>query len=163
MSTDSGRSVYLPAAVRLGDYDFAFMASLAPKRDSVGAIREFSPQGGYAKAGAVPLHRHGRGTFCNFRLAVSKGLYGVYALVVDGSVRYLGECEDLGKRFNAGYANISPKNCYRGGQPTNCKINRRVLDVTKAGGRVDLYFYPTSQRKAVEQELIARYAPPWND
>ena len=161
MSPNSGGPA-LPPAVRLGIYDFTFVASLVPERDSAGAIREFSPQSGYAKAGAVPLHKHGRGTFCRFRLAVPKGLSGVYALVVDGTVRYIGECEDLGKRFNAGYGNISPKNCYRGGQPTNCKINRWVLDMVKAGGRVDLYFHPTSQRKAVEQELIARHSPPWN-
>jgi len=87
---------------------------------------------------------------------------GVYALMKDGAVCYIGECEDLGKRFNMGYGNISPKNCYQGGQPTNCKINHRVLEVSKAGGRIDLYFHQTSQRKAVEKLLIVRCSPPWN-
>ena len=117
----------------------------------------------FAKSDAVPLHKHGHGTFCKFRISVPKGLAGVYALVVDGSVRYIGECEDLGKRFNMGYGNISPRNCYEGGQRTNCKINRRVLDVSKAGGRVDLYFHPTPLRQTVEKQLVASCPPPWND
>jgi hypothetical protein len=148
--------------IRLGERDFAFVASLTPERDAAGAIRELSPQGRYTKSDAVPLHKHGQGTFCKFRIAVSKGLVGVYAMVVDGAVRYIGECEDLGKRFNMGYGNISPRNCYEGGQSTNCKINRRVFDMSKAGRRVDLYFHPTPQRKTVEEPLIARYIPPWN-
>lgn len=151
-----------PPAVNFAGHDFTFVALLAPERDLAGVVREYSPQGRYAKAGAVPLHKYGLGTFCRFRLALPKGLSGVYALVLDGTVRYFGECEDLGKRFNTGYGNISPKNCYQGGQATNCKINRRILDAAKARGRVDLYFHPTPLRRTVEQQLIARYLPPWN-
>jgi hypothetical protein len=150
--------------ISLEGYDFALMESLAPERDAVGAIREFSPQGRYVKADATALHKHGQGTFCRFRISVPKGMTGVYALVVAGSVCYIGECEDLAKRFNTGYGNISPKNCYVGGQATNCKINRRVLDVSQAGEQVDLYFHPTSPllRKPVEKRLVASYMPPWN-
>ncbi len=165
MSTHSGGAASAPLPIRLGGSDFAFVGSLTPERDTSGTIVEFSPQGRYAKADAHALHKHGHGAFCRFCIAVPKGLAGVYALVVDGSVRYIGECEDLGKRFNMGYGTISPKNCYAGGQPTNCKINRRVLGVSKGGGRVDLYFLPTplSLRKAVENQLVARCSPPWND
>jgi hypothetical protein len=162
MSTHPGGASSAWRAIRLERWDFTFVATLAPERDATGAIRELSPQGRYPKLAAVPLHQHGHGTFCSFRIAVSPGLTGVYALVVDGSVRYIGECEDLGKRFNMGYGNISPKNCYRGGQPTNCKINRCVLDVSKAGGSVNLYFHLTTDRKTVEKQLISRYTPPWN-
>lgn len=136
--------------------------ALVPKRDASGAIVEFLPQARYKKADVVPLHLHGYGPFCKFRISVLKGLVGVYALVVDGTVRYIGECEDLGKRFRSGYGNISPVNCYEGGQRTNCKINRRVLEVAHAGGRVNLYFYATAQRKTVEKQLLARYSPSWN-
>ena len=79
-----------------------------------------------------------------------------------GSIRYIGICQDLSKRFNGGYGIISPRKCYKGGQSTNCKVNRRILDTAKGGGSVDLYFYPTPQRKALEKCLIALYLPPWN-
>jgi hypothetical protein len=151
-----------PPTIRLGGYNFAWMESLVPELDASGAIAEFRPQGRYKNAGIVPLHEHGHGPFCKFRVPVPKGLAGVYALVVNGSVRYIGECEDLRKRFGSGYGTISPINCYKGGQRTNCKINRRVLEVAQAGGRVDLYFYATAERKTVERELLASYSPPWN-
>jgi hypothetical protein len=151
-----------PATRRIGERDFAFVGSLLPERDAAGAILEFGPQARYERADLVRLHADGAGTFCRFRIGAPNGLAGVYALVVDGSVRYIGECADLRQRFNAGYGTISPKNCYVGGQPTNCRINRRVLEVAQESGRVDLYFHPTPERKAVERQLVARYSPCWN-
>lgn len=162
MSTRSQIASSAPQVITLEGWEFAFVAQLDPERDDMGVIRESSPQARYAKSDTVPLHQHGRGPFCSFHITVLPGLAGVYALIVDGSVRYIGECEDLGKRFNAGYGNISPKNCYKGGQATNCKINRRVLEVSQSGARVNVYFYRTAQRKTVEKLLIARYMPPWN-
>ncbi len=148
--------------ITLGGYDFRFVATLAPERAASGLISEWSPQALYKNLDTYPLHKHGLGTFCKFRIVVPKDLVGVYSLIVDGEVRYVGECADLGKRFNMGYGNISPKNCYVGGQSTNCKINRRVLDIAKAEGQVDLYVYPTLERKTVEKELVGMYVPPWN-
>lgn len=162
MSALSGDAASAPSLLRLGGYDFTFVATLIPERDVDGAIREFSPQARYSKSHTVPLHKYGHGTFCRFHITVPQGLAGVYALVVNGTVHYIGECEDLGKRFNMGYGNISPKNCYQGGQTTNCKINRRVLEISQIGVRLDVYFCPTPQRQTVEKHLIAHYSPPWN-
>jgi hypothetical protein len=148
-------------ALVLGGRDFALVQHLAPERNEEGAIREVSPQGRYKKSATASLHQHGHGTFCTFHIAVPAGLVGVYALVVEGSVRYIGGCVDLGKRFNSGYGTISPRNCYKGGQMTNCKINHRVLEVLKAGDRVALYFHSTPQRKSDETQLIAAYSPSW--
>jgi hypothetical protein len=152
-----------PSTIRLGKHDFALVESLVPVRDAPGTISEFRPQDRYEKADVVPLHTHGHGPFCKFRISAQKGLSGVYALVVAGSFCYIGECKDLRERFGSrGYGTISPRNCYIKGQPTNCKINRQVFKVAQAGGRVDLYFYPTPERKAVEEQLIADYSPLWN-
>lgn len=156
-------AVGAPPVVHLAGYEFTFMAPLNPERDAMGVIRELRPQALYAKRDTVALHYHGSGPFCKFRIDVPARLAGVYALVVDGSIRYIGECEDLAKRFNMGYGTISPRNCYRGGQATNCKINHHVLDMSTSGGRVNLYFHPTLMRHQVEKQLIARYSPPWND
>ncbi len=163
MATDvAGAPAGAPAEIMLGERRFEFMGSIIPGRDESGGVIELSPQELYEKRDSVPLHKHGHGAFCKFRIAVPKGLLGIYALAVDGDIRYIGECEDLGKRFNTGYGNISPKNCYKGGRTTNCKINHWVLDVSKAGGRVNLYFHPTPQRKAVEKQLLEMCLPPWN-
>lgn len=138
-----------PSILRLGGYDFTFIETLSPQRDASGTILEFSPQAAYAKAATVPLHRYGHGTFCRFRISAPKGLTGVYALVAEGAVDYIGECDDLARRFNMGYGTISPRNCYDKGQPTNCKLNRWVLEVAKAGGRVQTSPYELPRRFAV--------------
>jgi hypothetical protein len=87
---------------------------------------------------------------------------GVYANLVNGEIRYIGECENLSSRYNTGYGTISPRNCYEGGQSTNCKINRLVLEAVENGDEVSLWFRRTDRRKAVESELIGRIRPPWN-
>lgn len=163
MQYESSTKPAIPSEITLGTYTFSLVESLALVRDETGAIVEKRPQAQYYKAGTVPLHKHGDGPFCKFGVSVPKGLVGVYALLVDGEVRYIGECADLRNRFSYGYGHISPKNCYKGGQGTNLKINRQVLEVTKAAGRVDLYFYMTSERKKIERQLLDLYSPPWND
>jgi hypothetical protein len=161
-----GPATHLSAAPKLaiGQRSFVFQQRLEPARDAGGLIQEFRPQERFANTAGLPLHDYGEGPFCNFRITAAAGLAGVYAFVVDGEVRYLGECEDLRARFNAGYGNISPRNCFLGGQPTNCKINRFVLQEAQAGRRIDLYFCRTAlaERKAVEHELLSQISPPWN-
>jgi hypothetical protein len=61
--------------------------------------------------------------FCKFTVPRRYQTSGAYALTADGELRYIGERANLAARFNAGYGNISPKNCYRGGQETNCHLN----------------------------------------
>ena len=163
MQSETLTAPSVPAEITLGMFPFALVESLVLDRDQAGTIVEKLPQAQYYKAGLVPLHKHGDGPFCKFRITVPKGMMGVYALQVDGMVRYIGECEDLRKRFSYGYGNISPRNCYKGGRGTNLKINRKVLEVVRAAGRVDLYFYKTTERKQIERQLLDTYSPPWND
>jgi hypothetical protein len=151
-----------PLTVNLGGVTFSFVGEITPEKNSSGNIREFTPQLNFSRAGFVPLHNYGKGSFCKFRISVKKGLAGVYAMAVAGDVVYIGECEDFRKRFNMGYGNISPRNCYVGGQPTNCRVNRLILDLAKQGGRIDLYFHLTPNRREVEALLISSYVPAWN-
>ncbi len=164
MSSQSEQLAITPSVINLGGRDFAFAESLTPERNVSGAIMELNPQAEYAKSGSVPLHKHGRGPFCRFRISVGKGLAGVYALVEAGTVRYIGQCIDLQRQFSVNYGNISPSACYQGGQITHCKINRQVLNVSSSGGRIDLYFHPTSLpvSSSIKKQLITRYSPSWN-
>jgi len=147
----------------LEGYRFDFVASLDPERDETGTILESNPHERFPNPGSIPLNRYGHGPFCEFGISVPKGMTGVYALVVAGSVRYVGVCQDLGRRFNANYGHISPQDCYVGGQSTNCKVNHLILDAANAGEWVDLYFHhATSDRLSTEAELITKWSPPWN-
>ena len=151
-----------PQLLNVNGRAFQFVETLQPLMDNNGSPILFFPQERFLNKKNLPLHFFGRGAFCSFRIAKSKRLTGVYLLVVNDSIRYVGECENVCKRFNTGYGNISPRNCYLGGRTTNCKINRKLLDVVQSGGRVELYFLPTTDRKAVERELLSNHRPDWN-
>lgn len=146
----------------LNDFEFKLTATLTPLLDSSGAVTRHSPQARFEKAQNSALHQYGSGDFCHFRLDVARGLAGVYVFVAGGEVVYIGECADLRQRFNAGYGNISPRNCFVGGQPTNCRINRFVLDRIEAGVQIDVYFRESHERKLLERSLITTFQPAWN-
>ena len=68
--------------------------------------------------------------FCKFKLTSNNIDYksGVYIWVINKEIIYVGEAKNIKKRFNNGYGTISPRNIFEGGQSTNCKMNRVVLD-----------------------------------
>ena len=123
--------------------------------------REIYPQPEYKNKKALPLHEYGEGAFCKFSVCLPENS-GVYLMVVDKIIVYIGETYNLRERFNNGYGNISPRNCYKGGQSTNCRINKNVLTLCKEGKKVRIYVYITDERKHVERKLISLVNPPWN-
>jgi hypothetical protein len=142
---------------------FQFVRRIEPRRDEARTIVEFMPQLRYRNSRGLPLNKHGAGPFCEFRIPSNLLLQGVYALTVDGKVTYIGTCENLSERFNArGYGSIQPKNCFQGGQPTNCKVNNLVLQEAKRGRTLELWFLETADGESLEAELIRRIQPVWN-
>ena len=77
-------------------------------------------------------------------------------------VAYVGECKNLRRRFEMGYGNISPRNCYVGGQPTNCRINAVIA--AYADTEIDFYvwFHPCQDRFRMKNELIEWLDPSMN-
>lgn len=61
-----------------------------------------------------------------------------------------------------GYATIQPRNCFQGGQSTNCRLNNLIYGAVVANRRLDLYVLATPDYDAVEHNLIARLQPLWN-
>ena len=143
-------------------YPFTFVCDLELERADDGSIRRFYPQSRYAERDRVPLHRYGAGPFCRFLIPHGRHEAGVYVFTVDAEMQYVGECAELTARFNAGYDRISPRNCFKGGRETNCRINTLIAEAAGSGSTVSLWFFETSDRKAVEAELRRRLAPPWN-
>jgi hypothetical protein len=140
---------------------FKFVCALEPERGANNEILEFMPHSRNANALTKKLNPHGAGPFCEFRIPDSYPSSGVY-LITRGDVRlYVGRAVNLSQRFNTGYGTIQPVNPFVGGQSTNCKINRHVLDETKRGEVLQLWFYETPNYKKVEAELL-KPLPPWN-
>lgn len=143
----------------LSDVTFELVGPLDVEHSAAGAPAEYSHR--------LPLNtranRYGAGPFCRFGLHTSQGLEGVYALFVEQTLCYIGECTDLARRFSpAGYGYISARNCYDDGQATNCKINTNVLTAAKSGQAVTVWFHRTSDRKSLESRLISELKPAWN-
>jgi hypothetical protein len=148
--------------MKLGDYEFEYVCDIEPERETDGALRKHMPQDRYQNARNLPLNRYGAGPFCKFRIPNRFRVRGVYVLTVDGAPQYVGECANLSARFNAGYGNISPKNCFKGGQETNCRLNNLLYAGLLAGQRISLWFFRTNDYKSVEAAMRRTLNPTWN-
>ncbi len=133
-----------------------------PERES-GRIREFLPQSRYHNVRALALNDHGSGPFCHFTIARGIRKLGVYVITLVGEPVYVGKCQDPAQRFGPrGYGSIQPKNCFAGGQPTNCKVNNLILRHGSRGQQLELWFHASSQPAQIERDVIMTIRPPWN-
>ena len=149
-------------SIFLNSLEFCYICDLEPERNQGGAISELCPQHRFDNHQALPLNRYGSGPFCKFRIPNSIEVCGVYAILVDGVLKYIGECQNLSTRYNMGYGNISPRNCFRGGQETNCRVNNLILRSKKSNSRVTLWFHKSVGYKDIERILRANLQPQWN-
>jgi len=142
---------------------FQYVCKIIPELKADGTPKECMSQSRYKYKQNIRLHKYGHGPFCRFKIPNRyNGKMGVYVILVDNDIKYIGECKNLGIRFNMGYGNISPRNCYVGGQPTNCRINNLVLEAYKSGAQIELLFYETKDRFNIERTLIKTLNPEWN-
>jgi hypothetical protein len=146
----------------IGGCEFDYVCEIDVVRDATGRIQEFMPQSRYAKADQTPLNRYGTGPFVKFKIPRALRTSGVYVLTVGDDLKYVGEAADLSARYNAGYGNISPKNCYKGGQETNCRLNSLIHQSVSVGSPVRLWFHQTPEYKALEADMRRQLRPEWN-
>lgn len=148
--------------MKIGDYEFEHVCDIEPLRLRDGSMSQHMPQERYRNARNLPLNKYGAGPFCKFAIPSRFKASGVYVLTVDCAPQYVGECANLSARFNAGYGNISPKNCFKGGQETNCRLNNLLYAAFLTNQRVALWFFQTPDYKAVEIALRSTLRPKWN-
>ena len=152
---------------RFAGYSFTRVGPIRPERDERGEIIGHLPHYRFRNEGNLPLNNYGKGPFCRFRIAKGFRCSGVYVLMNGDDPLYVGECQNLDGRWGPnGYGSISPRNCFKGGQETNCRINNLIYNETKAGSGFDLWFHPVEgdkqARLAVESELVSILRTPWN-
>lgn len=147
----------------LGGRAFRRAGAVEPVREPGGAIREEMPQGRYANTGGLGLNAHGDGPFCEFSVPGLPSAPGVYAVTVASAVVYVGISVDIRQRWGPmGYGRISPRNCFEGGQSTNCKVNHAILLESRAGRAIELWIHETAEPRPLEARLIRDLDPPWN-
>lgn len=143
-------------------HEFKQICEIVPSRDTANLVLSLMPQNRYKNLRNVPLNKYGGGPFCGFKVPRQFRTSGVYLIVVDGQVQYVEECANLSDRFNMGYGNISPKNCFKGGQETNCRLNSLIYLAAVAQQKICLWFFQTNDYKAVEARLRLALRPNWN-
>ena len=140
-------------------YEFVYQTTIDLDRDENGVIISYNPANGYKKKDTCKLNPYGHLQFCKLNLVDLPTTSGVYAIYNDGELVYIGRAKNFAERWSrANYGNISPKNCYVGGQSTNCKMNNYIFEAIKAGCKIELYFYATTKYKEIEKDLLGKYA-----
>ena len=147
--------------MKIEGYLFSQVCVLSPKKDEAG-IYQLLPHSRYANKRKLKLHKYGVGPFCGFSIPTEIRTSGVYAIVSGGVVKYVGRCQNLSARFNSGYGNISPRNCFSGGQQTNCRINNLMFSEASVQPSIHLYFHASLDFVNIEVEIIERLKPSWN-
>jgi hypothetical protein len=148
--------------IYLGDTLFGFVTRITPLTDDSGKLCLYRPHIRY-KGKGMALLDFGEGPFCKFSISSDwAGISGVYAIFADDKLLYIGRTVDFRKRFSAGYGNISPRNCYVGGQSTNCKLNHLILREILSDKHINLFFAETTDYDRIEHTLIAQFNPPLN-
>ena len=143
---------------------FEHFARITPEARPDGRPMEDMPQSRYVRAQSTPLNRHGTGPFCRFAVPGLTEAAGVYAITVARRLVYVGIATNLRRRWGpSGYAQIQPRNCFKGGQSTNCKVNHAILAATQDRLAIDLWIHRTGHPRPLEERLIDALAPPWND
>ncbi|TKX45570.1 GIY-YIG nuclease family protein [Halorubrum sp. SD690R] len=147
----------------VNEHHFNYVSEIKPERSNNGVVEALTPQQRYREANSSYVHRYGWGPFCRFSIPTQwTGKSGVYVLCSCNEIMYVGETQDLAVRFNQGYGTISPRNCFDGGQETNCRINTHIRDEVIAGNSVSLFYRDTENRSELESELVEHINPPWN-
>ena len=150
----------------LGMYDFEYVCDIEPVRNSDGTVYSYRPQENYKGQDTHKLIAdYGEREYCLFKLDLPKcsGVY-VWMFPEDDNPKYIGRAKNFNTRFSSsGYGRISPRNCYVGGQSTNCTMNSTVLEEARKGNIFRLYFLKTADFCAVEKKLIKEYQPEYNE
>lgn len=152
------------STLSLAGREFRRVAVIRPEADANGLPVEETPHLRYDNREGLPLNRHGHGPFCRFSVWGLPPRPGVYAVTVAWDLVYVGIANDLRERWGArGYARIHPRNCFRGGQSTNCRVNHAILTAAREGREIRLWIHETISLRPVEEMLLAGFEPPWNE
>ena len=140
--------------------NFERVGTVEPERDHSGAFVEVRPQTNQ------PLHKYGGGPFCRFRIAQEAQWQrsGVYVLTCRGQAHYVGECKNLAMIWHS-IGGITASAIGRHGRETHCRLNALILDESKEGSELILWFQAVEEadaRSALKAELIKSRNPAWN-
>lgn len=144
---------------------FNLAGPLGAERESSGEFRLDQPHERFANPRGLRLHAYGLGPFVRLIVPLLPDQPGVYAVCEEqGEVLYIGRARDsLRRRWGRqGYSVIDPRNCFVGGQSTNCRLNSLIAARLASADVLLLWYHVIEDPTRLEQELVALIRPPWN-
>ena len=151
------------AAKTINGYTFNYICEIKPQKDEFDKIKTYNPRERYNNQRKLALNEYGDSDFCIFDVETDITNSGVYVLFFGEELVYIGQAKNFKKRWSrTNYGSISPRNCFVGGQSTNCHINSAICAQSKKGTHIYLYFYPTEDYNNVERTLIKARHPELN-
>lgn len=151
----------------LGSVQFQYLADLLPDGDPSGRTDRYTAHDKYRNDSGLALNPEGVGPFCRLRVRHAPKAAGVFALLCEGSVVYLGATDDLYHTINLELGLIAPRACYERGDENACRVNNRVLTAHEHGSTVSLWFHLSVAGSLLLRRLLAEMAaegrqPSWN-
>lgn len=110
------------------------------------------------------LNLHGDKKYCIYSIDSNLADKGIYCYIVDNEIKYIGRCRDnFKKRINQNYGKITPYNCLKKGQSTNCNINSKINESSNV--TLGLYIMNDKTEKQIdtlEKQILSEYDFDWN-
>lgn len=77
------------------------------------------------------LNKNGDKKYCQFNVsAASENQKGLYFYKIADEIKYVGRClTNFNDRINNNYGKITPTNCFKTGQSTNCHLNSKINEL----------------------------------
>lgn len=144
---------------------FDFAGAIDADREASGELRLVRPHQRFANPRVLRLNAYGLGPFVRLAVLPLPDRPGVYAVCEEpGDVLYVGRARDsLRRRWGRqGYSVIDPRNCFVGGQSTNCRVNSLIAERLGKSDVLHLWYHKIEDPVALEQELVVSIKPPWN-
>ena len=148
-------------------HKFECLGKIDVQRNVDGTVKVFMPQSRYDNKKNLPLNKYGKGPFCKFKIGKGIKSAGVYFILCEDDIRYIGQTINLEGRWNSnGYGGISPRNCFKNGQETNCRLNNLIYESQISHEELFLWYCSLINEKSkldeVEHSLISKFQPIWN-
>lgn len=145
----TGDEHWAPDHIVLSHRVLTYAGRLFVERDASGVVLEHSPLAGMAAVEQrYPLWALGPFGRIEPEFALPEAP-GVFALVIDGVVRYVGASRTLDRTFGPKYGlgHISRKDAQKNRREERCRLNRLVTAEARAGRTVDVYLVVMEARR----------------
>ncbi len=130
---------------------------------SVVADLNLRPQDRFSNPKGYALGAEYDALYCSFKINAPK-TSGIYWILADGVVVYIGRAKNLHNRLSVQYGTVSPRHPFKGGQLQKCRTNAKINSILSEGGRVTFRWRACDDYVEQEHALLKSpdARPAWN-